>query len=314
MKKIIILSLAIISVISACRKKLDIDIPEADKNIVVNGIITPDSLIKINISKSQNSLDNGKIPYLETATVKLYEDDEFIEELSHTTSGNYISTINPEINKKYKINVDYENLKSVNAKIELINSVEIISIDTSKVVSTEDYGGENSKFFLKIKFDDNANEENYYFISLTISVPEYAYAEDTTIFIGMTELLAGVNSNDPVFRNEDSYFNFEGMEGRAFSDKLFNGKQYTLKVNTTYWNGNYSPYGYQEYDTEQTTVKIKLLTINRDIYNYIISYNLNDQTGDDPFAQPVQVYTNIENGLGLFSGYTMYEDSVIFDL
>jgi hypothetical protein len=59
-----------------------------------------------------------------------------------------------------------------------------------------------------------------------------------------------------------------------------------------------------------STYYIKLYTVSEDLLKFVNSYNLSINTGFDPFAQPVQIYSNIENGLGFFSGYTLDIDSM----
>ncbi len=317
MKNTIIISLAFILIlIGSCRKKLDIDIPDGDKHIVVNGIITQDSLIKVNISKSQNALDSGKIPVLTNATVKLFEDNTFIEDLMHIEDGNYISSITPELEKKYKITVDYGNLKSVAAKMELITAVPIASIDTTIETEIIDEGMEwefevkNLK--LEITINDNPDENDFYFLSLSTMMPNYDYSEEPPLYIGLIETELYFDSEDLVFRNNNSNFHLNNMYGHVFTDELFNGSQYTVDIETSL---NYRDVNDPELleITAQQIVKIKLLTVNEDIYRYITSYNLNQESEYDPFAQPVQIFTNVENGLGLFSGYTMHVDSLVLE-
>ena len=83
---------------------------------------------------------------------------------------------------------------------------------------------------------------------------------------------------------------------------MFKNSEYTLSLSSSFYKNNF--------ENEDTYIIVKLLTISQDIYRYIISHNLNEQVGGDPFAQPVQVYSNVENGLGLFSGYTVYTDTL----
>ena len=98
MKKVIIISFTIVLILSACEKKLDIDIPEGQKHIVVNGILNDENLIQVNISKSQNILDNENIQFLTDAEPRLYMNDEFVENLINTDSGLYTSSVFPELN------------------------------------------------------------------------------------------------------------------------------------------------------------------------------------------------------------------------
>lgn len=312
MRNIIIISVAVIFILSSCEKKLDIDIPDGQKHIVLNGIINPDCLIQVSVSKSQNILDNDDIQYLTDADVKLYKNDEFIENLIHSDSGLFKSTVFPEIGANYRINVDYDNLTSVYAHNTLKNPVDIFSVDTVIEVHTQNGGGEDPyqeyEIHYKIKIDDNGNTNDYYFLALSRISPYYEYIGEEYIFMGYVEYPEYYDTNDPVLRGSNNEFTLDGMQGKVFSDELFNGTQHTIDISTNIYYEVFKDKSEQEY-----LVNIKLLTVTEEIYRYITSYNLNQQSKYDPFAQPVQIYTNIENGLGLFSGYTMYVDSLVMD-
>ncbi len=312
MKKVILVSVALILIITACEKKLDIDIPEGQKHLVVNGIINPDSLIQIRLSKSQNVLDNNDIEFLSTADVKLFKDDEFVENLIHTDTGMYLSSVFPDLNSEYKLTVDYSGLNPVSAVNTLTPPVNILSVDTTISIRIEDYGegyiDTVYEVHFQIKIRDNGNNTDYYFLGLSSLQPVYEEYNDELILTGYEEYNEWFDSNDHVFRGRKNDFSLDGIQGKVFTDELFNGNEYTVNVRTQLYNYNNFDLG-----KSSLTYFIKLLTVTEDIYRYITSYNLNQQTQFDPFSQPVQIYTNIENGLGLFSGYTMDVDSLIVD-
>jgi hypothetical protein len=47
-------------------------------------------------------------------------------------------------------------------------------------------------------------------------------------------------------------------------------------------------------------------SINHDYYTYLKSLNMYYETGgsEDPFAEPVVIFSNIENGYGIFGSYS----------
>jgi hypothetical protein len=50
---------------------------------------------------------------------------------------------------------------------------------------------------------------------------------------------------------------------------------------------------------------VSLYSLSREMYRYQISYLNQIINKQNPFAQPVQVYSNIHNGVGIFAGYQM---------
>ena len=311
MKHILIISIAILFIFSSCEKKLDIDLPDSEKKIVVNGIVNPDSLMKVRISKSMNVLDNGKIQYLSDATVKLFKDDTLLEELTNLDSGYFQSSVVPKINSDYKLTVDYSDLTSVSASIKLQNPVQIMEIDTVSEMQFYNYGngfiGTLYVMHFNIKISDNANLTNFYFLSISALTPlyEYDFNSGEYILVGYENNSIGLSSQDPVLSNSE-HFILDSKSGIVFSDEMFNGTEYTLNVES--YIQKYREF--EEQDELGAMYYIELLTVTQDVYNYITSYNLNQYTQYDPFAQPVQILSNVNNGLGLFSGYTMDVDSV----
>ena len=82
LKPIIYIS-SIIIFLSNCEKVIDIDIPERDRKIVINGFINPYSLFSVNISKSLNILDVTEVKFLNDVTVNVYENNQFIDTLNY---------------------------------------------------------------------------------------------------------------------------------------------------------------------------------------------------------------------------------------
>jgi len=314
MKNIIIILAIALSVYSCkMKKKIDIDIPDTERHIVVNGIMTKDSLIKVRISKSQGIFENKKIEYLSSAKANLYKDNEFIEEMQHNDLGFYKSTIYPEIGVNYKINVEYNNLKPVNAKAILLEPIKIVKVDTNMQISyayyydkekkkyETDENAKNYEIKYKIKIKDKIGTNDFYFLAISISEPVYDY-EPPYSFLKYNEVSQIFNTNDPVINKNEQEFMLNGNYGVTFSDEMFKNSEYTLNLSSSIYK--------DVYENNDIYIIVKLMTISQDIYRYIISHNLNEQIGDDPFAQPVQVYSNVENGLGLFSGYTLDADTL----
>jgi hypothetical protein len=50
------------------------------------------------------------------------------------------------------------------------------------------------------------------------------------------------------------------------------------------------------------TITIHVRSISEDLYDYLSTLNVQQNTSGNPFAQPANVYGNIENGFGIFAG------------
>ena len=276
-------------ILYSCEKIIDINISDKDKKIVINSIISTDSLVKVNVSKSLNILDDQNAIFLNDAVVNLYEDGNFIEQLPLDSNGTYKSkNFYPLVNKKYKIEVSCNGLTSVSAENKIPQKVPIISIDTVSVQTDI-----NNAIEFTMKFTDPVNDTNYYFLEAKTRYNEYNY------FTG--ELENSYMSNLYIYTVDnivDVDVNQNG--GIVFTDNLINGQTYSLKFNIDKYN----------FYNDTNKVYFYLNSVSKDFYLYIKSYSLNQENMDNPFAEPVQVYENIKNGYGIFAGFSSYKDSI----
>jgi Domain of unknown function (DUF4249) len=74
-------------------------------------------------------------------------------------------------------------------------------------------------------------------------------------------------------------------------DKSFNGKAYNWR--------NYADYAADL--RKGSRVEYTLVTTTADLFQFTRSKELNDNARDNPFAEPVILYSNIKNGYGIFT-------------
>jgi len=79
----------------------------------------------------------------------------------------------------------------------------------------------------------------------------------------------------------------------VLSDHTFEGKRKVLKITMPGFDGEVH--------------HVVLRTLSGDYARYRATTNQQQNIADDPFAQPVQVYNNIVNGVGIFGGVSASE-------
>ena len=92
----------------------------------------------------------------------------------------------------------------------------------------------------------------------------------------------------------------------SFTDAIFNGSLFTfdILIDDFYFSGE---------KMKIQSIYISMSKISQEYYWYETSYQAYLSAQNNMFAQPVQVYTNIENGLGIFAGYSTTIDSLIIE-
>ena len=95
-------------------------------------------------------------------------------------------------------------------------------------------------------------------------------------------------------------FNSGGFENTylyiMLKDQNFNGEDYSL---------TFSVINYAELKDMELFGEIRLVNTSEAYFNYLKSFNMYQNTINNPFATPVQVYSNVNNGMGIFAGGTL---------
>ena len=296
MKRLLNLVLAVVLFsLIGCVKILNDDLKTKETKMVLNAAISPDSLYTVNISRTFNIFEDESahnLPFIDSAKVKLYEDGKFLSDLKNVGYGYYINPgFYPEIGKEYKIESSYGSLKSIESKTIIPPVVRVADFDTVVLQYFDEYNGYEEQYIGVLKYNDPENVDNQYLLSCKVAITD-------------------VNGN--VFWYDQGIWPIEGDD--RFFDGSANGK---LLWSDKYSNGNevtvrfvfYSVYKYDEgrsRDTEKVHFVFSLQSVNFDYYTYLKSYDVYWESGggEDPFAEPVVVHSNVENGYGIFGGYS----------
>ena len=296
MKTLNILALlACSALLWACEKEIPLDIEDAQPKIVVNSLFDTDSTWVVEVSKSRNILEeDAELSLLTNASVRLLNPDGTTEIMQHEGDGIFTSPSTPQRGNTYRLEVDAPDLESVWAENTLDNGVEVVSIDTS---STTEWDARLYELAIRIK--DVPNVRNFYNIKLRGQFWEYIWNDNTQELD--SSLVYGTlffTSEDPVLTGSESFFDgdFFGQRGASFNDDLFEGGERTVVIEVYSWN--------------QELIDVTVSSGSEEFYLYEVSYGLYQESRDNPFAQPVQVYTNANNGLGIFAGVSSVTERI----
>ena len=327
MKNKIIPIITLLIIVTSCSEVIDIDIEEGDKVIVLNGIINPDSTVRVNLAQSLSVLEpDNSFEFIENATVELYENGTLLEELSYDTLGYYTgqSLLNNE--NTYKITASSSPFESVSAEAYIPNPVALTGMSsefTLDSVTVQMWNPQTQEYFdtiivemsddgiVEMTFNDPADEKNFYFITFTTMLPVYSYDFDQPVQIGekMTSVNYDINGLD-----WENYLYMQGFMGYVFSDDLFDGETHTVLAILNRWSFNSSWYYGGNDSFPGSAIYVNLHSVSEDFFDFVLSYSKYQDTEYNPFAEPVNVFSNIENGFGLFTAYSTSTDSITFNM
>lgn len=322
-KHILLLPAAVIFAIImlSCESTIDYKGIEAEPKTVIYAVLDPDSLISVSVSESHSVfLTDYQSRQITDAVVRVYRDDVLLETLPYVAPrplpeysprnplSLYVSAANkPEIGKKYRIEVDVPGLPKAYGEAVLPAPVAVVITDTSS--SAIGYG--QRELVVRMRFRDPAGEKNYYRFTAS-GVMGYYYGDKSMPYdpsfpvnIQRHDLSYGA-VNDPLIspQQEDDIFDmYLNNSFSLFLDELIPGKEYSLKIS---YAGIYPDTDYYEF----LRAGLRLNSLTRDLYLHLQSFSAHNQARDNFLAEPVPVYTNVVNGLGVVGAMSTSTDSL----
>jgi len=299
MKKYLLLTLTT-CILFSCEKEVTIPIDYTNPKLVVNSLFNTDSLWEVELSASQYIYDSGIPPLVSDAQVTVKDGSGNTHVLASLGQGIYKSaTEMPSIGQTYTLEVSHSNYESVTAINSLPSTVSIQQIEWQQQTNV------NGETYRKIHLTlQDSPQEDYYMIRMAGSFWVEVY---DTLTWQLTDSVLEIHpiwfiTQSPAVENLNPY---EPVPSITFKDKVFNGNQYTIDLLL-------EDYYFSEEKESLESIYIITSTISQEYYWYQTSYqNYMNSQGGKFFSQPVQVYTNIDKGLGIFAGYSTQIDSLV---
>ena len=135
---------------ASCDIVVDLDIPEHKPVLVVNSILTTDSIINASISHSVGAFDASSISYVNNATIEVYEDGVLLGKMDEEASLSYdfmgeLDSIyvynfnqNPVAGKIYSYEIAHPDYEAVRAETTVPGAVKLNVNDVS-LLSEQDF-------------------------------------------------------------------------------------------------------------------------------------------------------------------------------
>jgi hypothetical protein len=329
MKIKLILIINLLLVLSACVDEIKLKEDYTSKKLVVSSFITNGENIVVNLY--QNKPINSKYePALKTkANIVLYENGNKKETLkpivsysnsydyenqTQITDSTYMYTSeHTEIKtgNTYKIVVECEGYETVTAETTVPFPVPVNAFD-SLTVHKESHGSKYTEYDYKLSFTDPAQQNNYYRLIVSSSIAQkntLILGTDTIEFIYTDNYPRSSDfiSSDPLLSNENKDANsylFGELDNSygIFTDEMLNGKPYEIKFTDEI-----------DYEAgEFRKVQLVLQSLNVDMFYYLRSIDAQEYSDYMMFTEPVPIYSNVENGFGVFGAYVNSEVELFY--
>ncbi len=284
MKKQIVHILVIIMILFlSCEKDANIKLPEEDPKLSVYGFLSPEDTITSVIVKNTHPFygkkSNNKIAYITNARVKITNNNnDYILPFSTQTNSYYLDSNNIKIipGEEYFIEISAPDFPVVTSSTIIPESINktLEHIDVrylhSSDLNTPDITY-SSRIFFNVKWTDNSIEKNYYRLTGHVDYTAPQQGEK------------GELDNNNIFLYDDDDWNGQTKTSDVLHYDYYSGGGITIPVH------------------------LMLLNIDYHYYQYHKTVRDFDIHSENPFSEPVIVYSNIQNGAGVFASYRKHE-------
>ena len=283
---------SICAVLVSCEQFLEVELPGQEPMMVLNSLLEPTDTLKIFLTKSKGVLEssdfNQEFDLVEGANVYLKNQDGQVFPLGYIKRGRpweieafyYLSGYNFIEGNTYEIVAEKEGFPSISSVQEFPKSVNIKSIDMVNLGPIDNIGG-HDLFEVTIKFDDPLGR-NFYEVSGKIFGSGYRVSEgDSTLFFYSSDLYP--KPVNPIYQKDYLMRNVI-----LFNDALLKGQDSEIIFRTNL---------VRDIDLEVT---INFSHVSESYYMFYNTADLQQYNRGDFLSQPVLVFNNISNGLGIF--------------
>jgi hypothetical protein len=287
-----------------CEKDIELELKKSGDKLVLYSFIYPDSLFRLHFSKSVDVLTKDNYGFVDNGIFKLY--------INNYYKGKYRfpeDKVSGEWRSFTFLPGDSIHIVAIDATSDTatVNTVipKTVFIDELDSVSSK-YQGTDGILYDVLKcnltFDDARDVKDFY--QLEVIQERWEVIDDEEKYY--REVVDYIK-DDPVFysRNQEGTL-MEGLDFYGmFDDELIDG---TYSLQCLVPSSYYKLYWFDK--------KIKLTFYlyhhTEDYYRYFRTKLISDYYNGLPIFEPVNIHSNIQNGIGLVSGVSFSLDSLVF--
>lgn len=260
---------------------VEIDIPEHEPRLATNLIAnSQDSSFRVLVSNSLGILENRDTVALKDARVELFRNGELLETGEYLPGTyHYILDRSEPLGPSpatYRLSIAAPGFPSISSEQKMPEPIDILSAGIELDGALDSEGARVDK--VTLEFQDAPQSEDFYALAL-VGLTRINEFEDSLYTAGNFPLKSTDPSFVTTFESSDFYL--------MFSDAAFDGQKARINVFTYQYLKEFSG-------------TLRLFHLTRDTYLYYRSLKLYEEARDNPFAEPVIVHTNVENGYGIF--------------
>ncbi len=298
-KRWIFVPLGVILLSATCERTVDLGLEDPDPRIAIIGTFAEGGPLKVEVTKTRSVLANATTEYPLNAVVRLYDDGRLVEQLALSppeegaTPFYQTKQFSPQTGREYRLEVRVPGFPAAEA---VSTAPEIVKLDQFEAFITQSVENQENKtiqyeYALNAGFWDPASnrQKNFYHLLFFLQLEKTSGILGDTAVQEFRSIVLGSNIN-----TNYQIAHYEG--GVLLEDTPFEGKFKSLQFPVTLELP-------KELGTP-TAVVASLRSVPEEYYRFYSAVNRQRVNPDLPFAEPVILFTNIRNGVGVFAGFS----------
>lgn len=295
----------LLTLVIACEKEIELDIPGAGESIVVEGAI-----------------ENGQFPFFSlTTTLSLFDpnfsldpSNYFISDATATLTtgsgrtvdmdayclGDLDSTLAQEIAKQFGITPEAANSICVYSTFELQGEL-----------------GESYSLSIKTAEGQELSAETTIRQIVPVdsiwTVPEPSNPDSLRVLFAQFMEPEGLGNYYRYFTQTNNEPFYPGLFGSVTDDNIFNGQKVIAPFDKGYARGTEIEFETYGKFTIGDTVSFKLAHMDKAHFDFWRTVEDPGSAGGGLFSTPIQIQSNVNGGLGSFGGYASSVSTIIIE-
>lgn len=299
-----------ICLFNSCEQVLETDIYAGENQLVMVSNFTADNQLQVVVTSTKPLSGNSKeYEVITNAVVRIYQGDNLLEELSLTMPDpnsdippTYISLdFTAEVGSSYTLTASAPGYETIKATNIIPKGTAVGNIGFNNTLSLKDTETANVDFSVDLSFQDDPDETNYYHILFYQQLLGYRIDVKTDGSFDTITVATNERANlDVNLLGEDiPYIEFLGGQSLLMKDESFAGEEVNLTI-----EGNFN------FNIEKHlpgTFSVEIRTVSEAYYLYyttLVNQNQSNNNNPDLLGEQVPVFDNVENGNGIFAGYS----------
>lgn len=284
-----------------CEKNLEYQLTNQAPKVLMYAFPMPDSTLKIHASYSTNILSASDSKGIENLEYNITVNGANAHSGAYPASQGWHTepALLGKSGDSYRLEYELPNGTKISGQTTIPYPVQIMRVDTISASNTNTDGKPENMLRCTVEIIDPGATKNHYQIRV-----DY---EETTQSDTLSSLIQTIPfiKEDKVFlvRNDESSILLTQIDLQGtFTDYLFNGKNYGIKllIPEKYLN--------KTTPTQSAKLIVYLYTLTPEYYHFMRSSIEETAFKDYPVFEPLNLFSNINNGIGVVAGLSV--DSV----